>query len=788
MKHLVLFINFLFLFTLANAQENLNMELVANVSVNEQGNDIWGYKDINGIEYAVIGSFENTTIFSLEDPANPIERIKIQGAGSTWRDMKSWNTHIYVTTDSGSDGLLIIDMTNAPADITFKYWTPMLEITQSTPTLLQKCHNLYIDENGVCYLAGCNSAGGSVILDITTDPDNPIQLGANYNRYAHDIYVHGDTMYSSEIYQGEFTMYDVSDKSNIVALGSQLTSTIFTHNAWLSDDGKYLFTTDEKENAYVDAYDITDPTNIKFLDKYQPLETENKDVIPHNTHYYDGYLVTSWYTDGIVVIDAKRPHNLIKVGSYDTYLGPDGGFSGCWGAFPFLESGYILGSDMQTGLYVLEVNYPRACWLEGSITDCESGQAINGVDVNIISQDLNRESSDPMGFYATGQVTPGIFMVEFTHPEYLTVTASATLVNDELTILDIEMCAKATYLVDIVVVDEITNDPIPFADIVLVGEGITVTEAVNSIGELSTSYYEGTYDLYVGSWGHYHKLVSNVEINETKIIEVELERGYQDDFIFAHQWVVLTNTNVGIWERGVPNGTTFQGSISNPNEDVQTDYGNECYVTGNAANVGAGQDDIDDGKTILTSPNMELKSNYIDPIIKFNLWFFNAGGAGPINDKVILTLDNGITSIDFDEILEVQSAWQAERSYLVSDFIEVTDNMTFSVDAEDVSPGHLMEVGLDAFIVTEGGSVGTSNIEIGNLELSPNPANDFIQLDLDQGLQYDYTITDVQGKIFQQSSLKDNKLDVSAFANGIYFIKLMQGNEIIGVNKFVVQH
>ncbi len=788
MKLLSLIFNLFIVFSLGYSQDNLNLELVANVELGEQGNDIWGYKDANGIEYAVIGSFTNTTIFSLEDPANPIERIKIPGEASTWRDMKSWNTHIYVTTDVGEDGLLIIDMTNAPSDISYKFWKPMLEITEPNPTLLRRCHNLYIDENGVCYLAGCNGDGGAVILDITTDPNNPIQLGANYDRYAHDIYVRGDTMYSSEIEEGEFTIYDVSDKANIVNLGSQSTSTVFTHNAWLSDDGKYLFTTDEQPNAFVDSYDISDPQNIKFLDKYQPLETENRNVIPHNTHYFDGYLVTSWYTDGVVVVDAKRPHNLVKVGSYDTFLGPDGDFFGCWGAFPYLESGYILASDMQTGLYVFEANYPRACWLEGNITDCDSGSPINGVKVEILSNDLNRESSDPLGNYATGQVSPGIFDVKFTHPDYNPVISQATLVNGEVTILDIEMCVRLEYLVDIIVVDEITNDPIPFADLVFVEDGNQVEQSVNSIGELSTNYLEGTYDLYIGSWGHLHKKIGGLEINEPKIIEIELAPGYQDDFIFDHEWYAISDTDVGIWVKGVPNGTTFQGDISNPNKDVATDFGEECYVTGNAATGGAGNDDVDDGRTILHSPLMELKSRYIDPILNFNLWFYNGGGAGPINDKVVLRIENGITSVDFDEIFEVASEWQDQRSYLLSDYIEITDEMRFLVDVEDASPGHLVEAGLDAFIVTEGGSSSSQDIELANLNLSPNPAQDYIYLDIDQNLEHQYSITTVEGTIISQSVLNDNRIDVSAFANGIYFIKVMSGNKLVGVNKFVVQH
>ena len=37
-----------------------------------------------------------------------------------------------------------------------------------------------------------------------------------------------------------------------------------------------------------------------------------------------------------------------------------------WGAFPFFDSGIILGTDFQQGLFVLKPTYVRACYLEGN--------------------------------------------------------------------------------------------------------------------------------------------------------------------------------------------------------------------------------------------------------------------------------------------------------------------------------------------------------------------------------------------------------------------------------------
>ena len=396
----------------------------------------------DGTEYAVIGTADDTRIFDLTTPSNPVEVAAIAGnPGSIHRDIKSNGEYIYVTCDQGADGLLIIDMTQAPETITHKFWRP-----QILGTTLSTCHNLFIDENGVCYLAGCSPQfpGGIIILDITTDPLNPAFLGHINERSAHDVMVRDNIVYASEIQDGLLTLYDVSDPANYVELGNVQTSRSFTHNTWVSDDSKYAFTTDERANAFVDAYDITDPQNIELLSRFQPAETANNEVIPHNTHYIDGFLVTSWNTDGVVITDVSNPDNMIKVGSYDTFLGDHGGFAGCWGVYPWLPSGLIIASDRQTGLYVLQPNYVRASFLEGTITDLDTGGPLSNVAIEIQSEQLNAKKSDLLGEYKTGIAEPGEYEVIFFHPEYLGDTITVTLTSGESTRLDVQLQKRET--------------------------------------------------------------------------------------------------------------------------------------------------------------------------------------------------------------------------------------------------------------------------------------------------------------------------------------------------------
>jgi hypothetical protein len=82
--------------------------------------------------------------------------------------------------------------------------------------------------------------------------------------------------------------------------------------------------------------------------------------IPHNVYVDDGDLAyISHYTAGVRVVDVSDPTDPVEVAFYDTYPSGDSGiFAGCWGVFPFYRNspGLFVASDIQTGLYVLEVS------------------------------------------------------------------------------------------------------------------------------------------------------------------------------------------------------------------------------------------------------------------------------------------------------------------------------------------------------------------------------------------------------------------------------------------------
>ena len=111
---------------------------------------------------------------------------------------------------------------------------------------LKTVHNLYIDEKGYCYLFGSNiGIGGALIFDLNNDPWNPTYVGIWDTYYLHDGMVRGDTLWGSAVNDGFYVVVDVSDKGSTQLMASKSTPNIFTHNTWISEDNKTLFTTDE---------------------------------------------------------------------------------------------------------------------------------------------------------------------------------------------------------------------------------------------------------------------------------------------------------------------------------------------------------------------------------------------------------------------------------------------------------------------------------------------------------------------------------------------------------------
>lgn len=768
----------------------LNTEFVGNLPYNQAVNDIWGWVDKDGTEYALVGLQTGVSVVSLANPSAPVEVAFADGPSSTWRDMKTWENFGYAINETG-DGLLVMDLSYLPDSLPYSYWSPQIEGLGQ----LNTCHNLYVDENGIAYLAGCNlNGGGPLLVDVKSNPGNPIYIGKTTDRYAHDVYAEDSLLYTSDIYQGIFSIFDVSNIDEPVLLGTQETPFSFTHNTWISEDGNTLFTTDERANAPVAAYDISDYDNIQKLDEFRPMETINTGVIPHNVHVLNDFLVISHYTDGLVIVDAQRPSNLVEIGNYDTFQGDGQGFSGAWGAYPFLPSGLVLVSDRQSGLFIIDPNYVSAAYLEGIVQDQFTNTPLNDAKITLNAPNAAIENTDFSGTFATGTSEAGTYEVTFSRFGYFSKTIEVDLNNGEVTELVVELEPRIRIDIFGRVVEEENSIPINDATIAVFNSEVTYTAQSDAAGNFNIpDVFEGEYEVVVGAWGYEQKLLT-VSGTEDQNIQVRLAESYEDDFVLDLGWEVISNAASGNWELAEPIGTGSAPNYVNPEFDVEGDIGDQCYMTGNGGDS-AGFDDVDDGETILISPIMDL-SNYENPILNYRTWFYNGGGNNTEPDDFLrVSISNGVDTILLEEITESASLWRPSPEWELTELIDLTDNMRLFFETEDLSrSGHLVEAGVDAFSVVESDMVNTSEISVAiDYELYPNPFSDQIWLELPTSDYQTVTVQlfNAQGQLLQRIDIPNAHRQLlplpSDLSAGVYWVQLLldgQMSEVKQVMRF----
>ncbi|MBA2422204.1 MAG: carboxypeptidase regulatory-like domain-containing protein, partial [Chitinophagales bacterium] len=589
---------------------------------------------------------------------------------------------------------------------------------------------------------------------------------------------------------------DVSDPTNCVPLASVSTPNNFTHNSWPTHDNNYVFTTDEVNGSYLTSYDVSDLNNITELDRVQ--SNPGSQVIIHNVHLYnDQFAVAAYYKDGVVLFDVSHPDNMIEVGSYDTDPGESGGdYGGTWGVYPYLPSGNILASDMSDAgeiggkLTIITPTYIAASWLEGIVTDINTGAILYDTYVEILTTPQN-DYTDLSGIYKTGAGISGTYSVRFSKVGYETQEIQNVSLSSGLTtVLDVELVPLAIIALTGVVLDSISNSPIANAQVYLhgVSNGLNLTVTTDSSGAFNIpSIYEDAYDVVAGKWGYYEKGISNTSLNSASSpMEIKIAPGYYDDFILDNGWSVSGTTATGMWERGEPIGTFENVTPYNPEFDVASDWGDYCFVTDNGGGSTADHD-VDEGMTTVTSPMMDL-SAYSNPVVSFYSWFVNGGDAsfGTPNDTLKVYLTDGITSINVAKIKYPMSLW-VYHEFHIKEFLTPNSTMQIYFEASDLDlSGHWVEAALDVFRVDEEQATGIPSqpLKSNCCIFYPNPFIDEANFQFDFGtgsiknsrfeiyntigqLVESHSIGEGQGKIIWGSLLKPGMYIAKILVDGL---------------------
>ncbi|MEZ5008977.1 MAG: choice-of-anchor B family protein [Chitinophagales bacterium] len=411
-----------------------NLELESLVPYDREMSDIWGWSH-DDKEYALVATTHYFSIVDVTDPEHPVKLHQIEGPnggpGSYWREMRTYGNYAYGVHDGTnlggtSHGLVIVDLSMLPGSISTTFWSNDADNTLEAP--FTNAHNIFIDEFGYAYIVGHNlgasNTRGAIILDLNEDPLNPKVVGRYTANYVHDCFVRDNIMWAAEGNRG-FAAVDVSDKNNLTVLSTQSTFG-YSHNIWLSDDSKTAFTTDENSGAPIASFDVSDINNIEALDTYR----SGQNVIPHNVFIKDDFAIASYYRDGVIILDASQPDELVEMGRHDDNGLNGNGFNGTWGVYPYLPSGIVLATDIERGLEILTPTYKRATHIRGKVISEATKKELFNASVTI--QDPNQSFtilSNLTGDFKRGYKTGGMYTITVDKSGYEPFTTTINLEN-----------------------------------------------------------------------------------------------------------------------------------------------------------------------------------------------------------------------------------------------------------------------------------------------------------------------------------------------------------------------
>lgn len=709
------------------AQSSKNVTLLAQMNLHPGYSACWSYVHHDGREYAALGTTDGTAIVNVTDPAAPYEVGFIPGLASQWREMKQYRTHIYVSTEAAG-GIQIIDMSDPEA--------PFLEGAYTTG--FNHAHTVEVDTTRAllfCNGTRLNSMQTGMRVLSLADPVNPVDVGGYTADYVHDCFPRGNTLYASCISSATMRVLDISNPASITEITSWTYPTARTHSGETSGDGNYLYVCDEANYGTMKVFDIYDVfTHPQILEI-----TVNPLAIVHNIHVKADTGFVAYYTEGVRLFDLSDPALPAEFGYYDTYGGFSGGFHGVWEVAPFFPSGTFIASDITSGLYVFRLNpnygIVKVQALDGAMIP------LSGADVTALGEpDSTRTQGSGAARLALSSGSHTLLVKKF---GYQTAFVSVSVTRGSHDSVAVSLQAEPLALLSGVVRRASDSAPLEGADLAL---EVTPLAATSSAG--------GAYSMPGVPGGAYMLSCERpgyVPITRLTVMQSGVDRT-ADFTMLAAAWYDSCDTNKGwslsaagddatsgLWVRADPVGTSgtarpagrlatppaarlasrlaawpgdpelsrfaaqhpepgegsFESGPIQPEDDHSPGAGGFCFVTGNGTpGGGPGDNDVDGGKTTLTTPPLDM-AGLADPTIQFARWYYMSSPGEPDSFLVDVSGD-GVSWVKARSILTSDPAWRHESIH-VRDYITPTATTRVRFTAQDQGVGGIVEAAVDDF-------------------------------------------------------------------------------------------
>jgi len=149
-------------------------------------------------------------------------------------------------------------------------------------------------------------------------------------------------------------------------------------------------------------------------------------------------------------------------------------------------------------------------WVQGTVTDADSGDPISGAMVTIVDTGVTA-ITDSSGMYNASNVPVGTYDVEITHHDYDTKTKTGVTVSNATGTTVDETLTMAIGYVEGTITDADDSEPLENAEVVIDGPNATAT--TGSDGTFNISVTVGTYDVVIVA-SNYQQTTKSVTVTK----------------------------------------------------------------------------------------------------------------------------------------------------------------------------------------------------------------------------------------------------------------------------------
>ena len=338
--------------------------------------DVWGWTDPEtSREYALVGRIGGASVVDVTDPSLPVYVGLLAVEHGTAQDIKVYADHAFFI-GSDSTGMQVFDLRRLRGVSEF----PVTLMADARYDGIASAHNLVIDtQSGFAFPVGAagggDTCGGGLHMVDIRDPVNPTFAGCYTDTEGlvwagrtHDAqcveYTGPDVDFRGRQIcfasnETALRIVDVTDKDDPVPIASATyPGMAYIHQGWLTEDQRYYYMNDEldeltglAERTRTLVWDVAELDDPILVAEY----FGSTGATDHNLYIKGDRMYQANYQAGLRILDISNPESPQEIGFFDTtpYEGNPPTMAGAWTAYPFLESGTLLVSSTQEGLFLL---------------------------------------------------------------------------------------------------------------------------------------------------------------------------------------------------------------------------------------------------------------------------------------------------------------------------------------------------------------------------------------------------------------------------------------------------